>query len=61
MVVFLQVNSLDTALSMSLSVPTICASARNSVVMDLMTVAMVLMKKAVFGHHVILEPVHRSV
>jgi hypothetical protein len=60
-VIFLQVNSLATALSMSSSVQTICASARNSFVMDLMTVVTVLMKKAVFSHHVILEPVHRSV
>jgi len=61
MVIFLQVNSLATALLMSSGVPTICASARNSIVMVLMTVVMVLMKKLVFSHHVILEPVHRYV
>jgi len=61
MVIFLQVNSLATVPLMSSGVPTICASARNSIVMDLVTVVMVLMKKLVFSHHVVLEPVHSCV
>jgi hypothetical protein len=61
MVICLQVNSLATVLLINSSVPTITASTTNFAVMDLTTVEMILMKKIAFNHHVILEPVHRSV